>query len=237
MTLDKRILHLNKIVSRALRPDVRQALLDELHGYHNPSDLEDSDQLSVAIMLAKWMRREYMTWLPEVIKHFGCEQPMELGVYTKSKAVTFKPNSKSWTGYDAVEADQDSLCNRMERWVCVQCSEVKYVGRENDVMILMRTRSGRCGETAILYTSFLLALGMHTRFVAAILDGSDHVWTELRVRNVWVPIDVSALNDPERLIKDRLLFSKWGWKLQRVYALEPGKMPVEIGETYRQGSA
>ena len=47
----------------------------------------------------------------------------------------------------------------------------------------------------------------------------------------WVPVDIAA-KDVRRLINDRYLFEKWGWKLVDLYAIEPGQVPVLV-ETYR----
>lgn len=229
--IDLKIMRLNKIVHGVLEPETRRTLLKELLEYH--PGLDKLDSLAVAIFLAKWMRQQYMKWLPEVPKCPICEQTMEQGLYVKKTARTFTPNPKNWTGYDEVKADKDSLCGRVERWVCMNCFEVEYVGRENDVRILMHTRKGRCGEFSILYTSFLLALGFHARLIAAILDGDDHLWAEILIGDSWLPLDVSA-EDPERIMKDKYLFQNWGWKLERVYAIEPGKLPVDVSETYRK---
>ena len=61
--------------------------------------------------------------------------------------------------------------------------------------------------------------------------GDDHLWTEIHVRGQWVPVDVAA-KDVRRLINDRYLFEKWGWKLVDLYVIEPGQVPVLV-ETYR----
>ena len=45
--------------------------------------------------------------------------------------------------------------------------------------------------------------------------------------------DVSA-EDVSRLINDRFLFEKWGWKLADLYAVAPGQLPILVGETYQK---
>ena len=230
LRLDKTILNLNKVMHRALQPDIQRALLDEVqrHVHFNETD----DMLTKALFLARWLRSTYLTWLPEVPICKNCGQPMEAGLYKKDKAsiVMFKPNPKDWRGYDEVPAD--NMCDKVERSACNACGIVELHSRERDVLLIMKLRAGRCGEFNNLFVSFCLALGWKVRSIAAILDGDDHVWSELYQGGKWIPIDVSA-EDPERLIKDQFLFQKWNWKLEHVYALEAGKLPVLI-DTYRK---
>ena len=127
-------------------------------------------------------------------------------------------------------ADGLRLCERVERYVCPKCHAIEFAGRENDVLVLIRTRTGRCGELAILFTSFCLALGWQARLMFTKLD--DHLWVEVYANGAWLPLDASA-PDVERLVKDPYLFERWGWHLDQVYAVEPGRLP-ELVDTYRQ---
>ena len=210
------------ILDRALDPPIREALLEELvRNLLVPPE---------PVSFAKWFRSHYVTWLPNVPICKLCKVPMKFTLFVFKEAYTFEPDAKNWTGYQQIESN-DSFCDRVERYVCGRCHTVEFSGRENDVLVLIRKRQGRCGELAILFTSFCIALGWHARLLFTKDD--DHLWTEVEVAGKWIPLDPSA-EDTERLIKDRFLFQKWGWKFKDVFALEPGKLPMNVGETYRQ---
>lgn len=217
MTENERLV---KILARALEPGIRLALCEELAR----QNVIGADPVA----LAKWFRGEYVRWLPNVPICIVCNAPMKLTLYLFKEAYEFTSNPKSWTGYDW-RTSNEHLCGRVERYVCMQCHAVEFSGRENDVLVLMRKRQGRCGELAILFTSFCIALGWRARLLFT--RGDDHLWTEVEVAGKWLPLDVSA-EDTERLIKDRYLFHKWGWELVDLFALEPGKLPISVGNIY-----
>jgi len=212
-----------KVVSRALEPEVRSEIVAEVRLH------TDSDD---PIFLANWLRHTFMKWLPNV-PVCECGSAMDTSVYRLDRGIgeiRWVEDSSTWTKFRPSQGP-DTFCGKIERYACPACHRVRVVSRENDPLVLLRTRVGRCGEFAILYTCIMLALGHQVRILLAVDD--DHVWTEVRVRGAWVPVDVSA-EDVSRLIDDRYLFAKWGWKLSDLYAITPGQLPILVGETYQK---
>ena len=211
-----------RVISLALAPEVRSQIVAEVRGH------TDSDD---PVFLANWLRHTFMKWLPNV-------PVCECGTVMTQSSFTLAPGSEqamvadpsTWTGYRPTPGP-DTLCRRIERSVCPECHRVRVASRENDPLVILRTRTGRCGEFAILFTSIMLAFGHHSRLLLTVRD--DHVWTEVRVRGKWVPVDVSA-EDVSRLIGDRYLFERWGWRLADLYAITPGQLPILVGETYQK---
>lgn len=90
--------------------------------------------------------------------------------------------------------------------------------RHNSVIDILKTREGRCGEWANLYTAVLNAIGIHARLV---LDFTDHVWTEYYDENYgWRHVDVTIPT-----VGDPLYYQKvWKKKLSFVIAFGPDKI-------------
>jgi hypothetical protein len=216
-----RAFRLLKIVSRALEPEVRQQIINEVQKHILAPVGMPGDPLQIA----DWLRNTFMNWLPNV-PICECGVVMHASTYSlvPGSEQAFVTDVSSWTGYKSIPGPE-TFCAKVERAVCPRCHRVRLASRENDVLVLLRTRTGRCGEIAILYTSILIALGYRARLLFTL--GDDHLWTEVRIGSEWVPVDV-ADKDTQRLIKDRFLFVKWGWKLADLYAIEPGQMPVLI---------
>lgn len=210
-----------KVLSRVLESEVRRQIIAEVQRHVATDD---------PIFLASWLRNTYMAWLPNVPLCHTCGAVMEAGRYEliPGSATRFEPDASHWTGYSS-RPGRDPLCRKVERYACLSCHRVRTVSRSNDVLEILVSRTGRCGEFAIAYTSILLALGYHARLMFTLLN--DHLWTEVRIGSKWVPVDVAA-EDVQRLIKDRFLFERWGWKLGDLYAIEPGKMPL-LDYSYR----
>ena len=209
-----------KVVSRALEPEVRSEIVAEVRLH------TDSDD---PIFVANWLRHTFMQWLPNV-PICGCGMVMSTSVYRFERETAWVADPSTWTKYRP-SPGPETFCGKIERYTCPSCHAVRVVSRENDPLAILRTRVGRCGEFAIMYTCILLALGHQARLLLTLK--SDHVWAEVRVRGKWVPVDVSA-EDVSRLITDRYLFQKWGWKLVDLYAIAPGQLPVLVGETYQK---
>ena len=65
--------------------------------------------------------------------------------------------------------------SRVESYICNTCRTPLRFPRFNNVLTLLETRTGRCGEWANCFTALCVALGHDTRYVH---DWTDHVWTE-----------------------------------------------------------
>lgn len=107
----------------------------------------------------------------------------------------------------------EGMAGRVELYTCTNCqSEVRFP-RYNNVVKLMETRNGRCGEWANCFTALCVALGHESRFV---FDWTDHVWTEcyITAEKRWVHLDPceAAFDTPK--VYER----GWGKKLTYILA-------------------
>ncbi len=79
----------------------------------------------------------------------------------------------------------------------------------------MRTRLGRCGEWAQLFTTFARAAGFRARLV---MDFTDHLWTEVSIPDKgWRMCDSCEGQYDVPLLYE----GGWGKKLTYVFGLEP----------------
>uniref|UniRef100_A0A6G1S633 Peptide-N(4)-(N-acetyl-beta-glucosaminyl)asparagine amidase n=1 Tax=Aceria tosichella TaxID=561515 RepID=A0A6G1S633_9ACAR len=103
---------------------------------------------------------------------------------------------------------------QVESWICDRDGfEFTFV-RHNEPAILLRTRTGRCGEWAMCFFVILRALDYHARIVH---DSADHVWTE-----VWSETKKQFIHvDPcENTVDSPLLYETgWGKKLEYCFAM------------------
>ena len=85
--------------------------------------------------------------------------------------------------------------------------------------MMMKTRTGRCGEWANCFTFLCRALDFDARFI---MDTTDHVWTEVwsQTQNRWLHLDAC-----ENLC-DKPLIYEHGWKKQISYVLAFSKDEV-----------
>ena len=86
--------------------------------------------------------------------------------------------------------------------------------------MLLKTRSGRCGEAANLFTCFCRSLSFESRYI---YDPSDHVWTEVysESQQRWIHCDAC-----ENLCDSPLIYEQ-GWKKQLEFCLAFAKDHLE----------
>ncbi|KAI8608085.1 hypothetical protein BC830DRAFT_39795 [Chytriomyces sp. MP71] len=114
------------------------------------------------------------------------------------------------------QADLADGADRVELYSCQQCKTVTRFPRFNNVLRLMKTRKGRCGEWANLFTLFSCAMGYETRYV---MDFTDHVWCEFYSETYgrWVNVDPS---EGSGSIDQPLMYEAgWGKKLTYIFAI------------------
>lgn len=92
--------------------------------------------------------------------------------------------------------------------------------RYNNVWMLLKTRRGRCGEAANLFTCLCRALSYESRYI---YDPSDHVWTEVysEAQKRWMHCDAC-----ENLLDAPLIYEQ-GWKKQLEFCLAFAKDHLE----------
>ncbi|KAJ1308018.1 hypothetical protein OPQ81_002089 [Rhizoctonia solani] len=106
---------------------------------------------------------------------------------------------------------------RVELHVCTgengACDGSFRFPRYNDLKYLMRTRLGRCGEWANLYTLFLRAVGLRARYV---WNKEDHVWNGYfsPAAGRWIHNDSCEAARDQPLLYDR----GWGKRMSYIFA-------------------
>ena len=118
------------------------------------------------------------------------------------------------------------MARRTEIYLCLKCNFPVRFPRYNQVMKLLETRNGRCGEWANCFTGLCKSLGHDARFI---LDWTDHVWTEVYIEaeSRWVHMDPceKAYDAPKMYERG------WGKKLTYVMAIT-GKEVVDVTPRY-----
>lgn len=152
--------------------------------------------------LLRWFKKEFMKWVPRggwspdplTCRRCGNEMDMDLVVGSTTDGIDW---IATWE------------LTRIEKWRC-KCGNRFRFPRYNSFTELLKTREGRCGEWARLYTAMLLSLGIEARLVVDWFN--DHVWTEMlplpgeeRDGNRWVAIDVSDGHMDDPLVYERRL--------------------------------
>jgi len=103
--------------------------------------------------------------------------------------------------------------------------------RYNRISVLLRTRKGRCGEWANLFTAMLISLGIEARLIINVLD--DHVWTEAKIKGKWTRID-PTLRYPDSYDYPYFYWEnpRWYHKIYQVLAFSSSEV-VDVTERYR----
>lgn len=103
---------------------------------------------------------------------------------------------------------------------CPTCSSTYRFPRFNDPWMLLKTRSGRCGEAANLFACLCRSVPLEARYI---YDPSDHVWVEvfLTSEQRWVHCD------PCENLCDAPLVYEHGWKKQLTFCIAFGKDHIE----------
>ncbi|KZT57911.1 hypothetical protein CALCODRAFT_495562 [Calocera cornea HHB12733] len=161
----------------------------------NPSALSFEDALAEA--LVQWYKHDYMRW----VNSLPC--PLCSGPTTAVGGAAPTPEERA------------GQANQVELHQCQNpsCGGVRRFPRYNDPAMLMKTREGRCGEWANLFTLFLRAVGLRTRYV---WNREDHIWNEYfspREKR-WIHIDsCEAARDQPTLYE-----KGWGKKMSYIFA-------------------
>lgn len=161
----------------------------------NPSPLAFEDALAEA--LVQWYKHSYMRW----VNSLPC--PVCSGPTSVIGATAPTPEER------AGQASQVEL----HKCQNPSCGGLRRFPRYNDPAMLMKTREGRCGEWANLFTLFLRAVGLRARYV---WNREDHLWNEYfsPSQNRWIHIDsCEAARDQPTLYE-----KGWGKKMSYVLA-------------------
>jgi len=95
----------------------------------------------------------------------------------------------------------------------------KKIKRYNRIAILLRTREGRCGEWANLFTAMMCSIGYHARLIVNPVD--DHVWTEVYVCPMgWIHVD-STLLYPQCMNHPEVYLTSMYHTMKQVLAFSP----------------
>jgi len=152
----------------------------------------------LAEALVKWFKEDYFKWA-DPIKCPTCSGK------TKMRGMG-QPTPEELRGG----------AGRVEVHACdegIGCQGVYRFPRYNDLRALMKSRVGRCGEFANLFSLFLRAVGLRARYV---WNAEDHVWNEYWSPSLkrWVHLDSCERVRDEPLLYDR----GWGKKMSYILA-------------------
>lgn len=149
--------------------------------------LEGDYKLNLLSHLAKWFSEEFFQWFSAP----NCEKCNKISVYIRSYV------------------REDGLTVEIYECPDMGCKFSYSFVRHKDPSILLRTRTGRCGEYADCFLLILLALDYDARLI---YDTTDHVWNEVWIENEsrWIHVDPC-----EGCVDTPLLYELgWGKKLE-----------------------
>jgi len=172
-----------------------------------PQKLSDADkqgtiQDMLFLEIMEWFKNDFFTWM-DTPKCPSCSQP-----------TTFLKHG--------IPTDQEKFAsaNRVELFSCTKCfpdnRQVARFPRYSDPVVLLETRTGRCGEWANCFCLIARSAGFEVRHVT---DWTDHVWVEVfsasMKPNRWLHADPC-----ENSVDSPLLYEQgWGKKLTYVIAV------------------
>lgn len=171
---------------------------------------------ALAQVLVQWFKKEYFKWA-DPIKCPRCNGKTELGAMVRP------------TDYELAGG-----AGRVELHLCTSefgpCEGNTRFPRFHDPTYLMRSRVGRCGEWANLFTLFLRAVGLRARYVWNV---EDHVWNEYfsPAAGRWLHIDSCEAARDQPLLYDR----GWGKKMSYAIAFSV-EGAVDVSRGYVQDS-
>lgn len=199
------IMHLNQQMDTYENGDLMDEAMSHipLQDLHATADARQagSDPLpcfedALADALVKWFKPNFFKWA-DPISCPTCSTPMA----GRGRAL---PTSEELAGGASV----------VELYACENGDGNSFrFPRYNDLRALMKSRIGRCGEFANLFTLMLRAVGLRARYV---WNAEDHVWNEYYSPGMqrWVHLDSCECARDESLLYDR----GWGKKMSYVLA-------------------
>ncbi|XP_063702376.1 peptide-N(4)-(N-acetyl-beta-glucosaminyl)asparagine amidase [Culicoides brevitarsis] len=152
----------------------------------NCKEMEPSYDDLFLYELAEWFRNDFFTWVNQAkCPVCGNENTQAVGQTSENG-------------------------NRIEQYRC--CNRIINFYRYNDVLQLLQTRKGRCGEYANCFTFLCRCLGYRARYI---FSTEDHVWTEVysTLQNRWIHVD------PSDGVVDAPLMYEHGWKQNIRYVI------------------
>ena len=195
-----------KLILHHQNPDV-QAHIMSVIPYELLDNLNEVQQLYT---ITAWFKNDFFKWARSIPCHI-CGGPTE-------KQEDSKPTPQEMIGDPS----------RTEQWLCSSCNAITRFPRYNNVIKLLETRFGRCGEWANTFHAILKVLGYDVRYIR---DWTDHVWVE-----VWIESEKRYIHiDPcENIIDAPLTYEKgWGKKLTWIVAFNDHEC-VDVTKRYTE---
>ncbi|KAJ9102987.1 hypothetical protein QFC19_004544 [Naganishia cerealis] len=154
-----------------------------------------------AIQLVKWFKHDFMHWVDPI----------------KCPSCAGDTTHQSSSGHESMTAEERQVAGRLEVWKCndSDCGGIDRFLRLNDLSALLKSRRGRCGEFANLFTLFLHAAALQWRIV---VNAEDHVWNEYWSASAqrWIHMDPSEGSADQPLVYDL------GWGKKQSYCIAFG---------------
>jgi len=180
---------------------IAEAKWNSCAGAEEGSPLDTSTVRDLLLLeLLRWFKEEFFTWTDKPICPI-CSKVTQL--ISSTGNVTPEERRKS--------------ASRVEVYTCSTCSggeEIVRFPRYNDPVVLLETRTGRCGEWANCFALICRAMNFEIRHVT---DWSDHVWLEVfsTAKNRWLHCDPCENKCDTPLLYER----GWGKEIAYVIAV------------------
>ena len=172
----------------------------------------NGDPVAQLKALLAWFKTDFFRWMDKPACT-GCQQCDTTQIVSQGYA---KPTPEEVEG----------MAIHTEVYLCPVSRQVVRYPRYNQVIKLLETRSGRCGEWANCFTGLVIALGHEARYV---VDWTDHVWTEawIEAEQRWVHMDPceNAYDAPKMYERG------WGKKLTYIIGIST-KEVVDVTPRY-----
>ena len=124
------------------------------------------------------------------------------------------------------EKENDPRCGNVEVYQCNSCGNVTRFPRYNNPEMLLKTRSGRCGEWAAMFTYILVSFQLRARYV---WNKEDHVWCEYynQKQKRWIHLDSC-----EKAYDEPFIYAK-NWNKKMSYAIAFGNTGIiDVSKKY-----
>ncbi|KAG0682447.1 peptide-N4-(N-acetyl-beta- glucosaminyl)asparagine amidase [Pichia californica] len=186
-----------KAIDIILESNVYERVKDE-EIKHNP-DFDFTDQIVKEIL--KWYKEEFFTWVNK-LECPKCGNNDQNKINGIGGCKPFK--QEHFIGKASI----------VEMYQCINCGNKYEFPRYNDIITLLDTRKGRCGEWNNCFIAILRSLDINVRYI---WNAEDHVWCEYysNKQKRWIHLDSCENSYDQPLLYN----AGWNKKMSYVFAI------------------